>query len=163
MPALERSNAIIRKRVRAVLDRQARTQQNPLFTGQVSPTPFSTRHQVELVQPIAYQTVSNLATTPSFTHLDPTKELVTSMQWQPGGIRTNLNYDPGFYHEDVPPTFPGQHFPVGSEYNFGSNESEAQAKTALMGYSLDPYPRLNSGDVDWRLMDVLEAPVLQQI
>ncbi|KPI40425.1 Nitrogen assimilation transcription factor nirA [Cyphellophora attinorum] len=61
MPALERSDAIIRKRVQAVIDRQSNIHRRP---SQPSPVPVSTplfvptTHDMSLAQPTAFQTMS---------------------------------------------------------------------------------------------------------
>jgi len=77
------------------------------------------------------------------------------MQWQ-SGMRSSL-YSETTVHgstDDFLPAFPGQQFPVGgSEHSFGSGEVDPHARTALLGYNLDPHPRLSSGDIDWNFMD----------
>jgi hypothetical protein len=150
MPALERSHAIIRKRMQAVLDRQPRRLSQP---PPVTTQPFSmpTTHEMSLAQPTAFQAISNSAMSQPF---NTQNGFVSPIPWQ-SDMRSSLYHDAtqgGHLMEDFLPAFPGQQFPVGSEHSFGS-EVDTQARTALLGYSLDPHPRLNAGDIDWGLMD----------
>lgn len=165
MPALERSNAIIRKRMKAALDRQQahrseagrRSYSSTPPNGKFSiPTPTS--HQLDLAQPTAFQALSNPSLAHAYSQPDTPGSFVAPMQWQ-SGMRSSLYSDtPGTGHgsgtEDFLPAFPGQQFPVGgSEHSFGSSEVDPHARTALLGYNLDPHPRLSSGDIDWNFMD----------
>lgn len=152
MPALERSHAIIRKRMQAVIDRQPR---RPSQAPPVTSQPFSmpTTHEMSLAQPTAFQTISNAALTQPY---DPSNGFVAPIPWQ-SDMRSSLYNETGHngaapMMEDFLPAFPGQQFPVGSEHSFGS-DVDTQARTALLGYSLDPHPRLNAGDIDWGLME----------
>ena len=60
--------------------------------------------------------------------------------------------------DDFLPAFPGQQFPVGTEYYFGSNVFDANARMSLMGYNLDPHPKLDPGAIDWTLMQGYGVP-----
>lgn len=65
--------------------------------------------------------------------------------------------------DDFLPAFPGQQFPIAlsSEQSFsGMGGLDVDSRAALLGYSLDPHPRLNvgnfgamEGEVDWRVLD----------
>ena len=152
MPALERSVAIIRKRMKAVLDRQAKNQLQTLFPRTAThPTPFDTvtPQQQELSQPTAFQHLSNAY--PSHEQV-PTSGYPNTQSvpipWQ-SNVRTSLYSEPSF-QDDYLPAFPGQSFPVGSEHSFGSDGmADPQARQALLGFNLDPHPRLDHGDLDW--------------
>ena len=159
MPALERSVAIIRKRMKAVLDRQAKTQLNSLFPDSSTPEPFqmhASRQQVELAQPTVFQNISmanEYDTQDRANQFMPTHSI--PIPWQ-SNIRSSLFSDPqAVFPDEFLSAFPGQQFPVGSEHSFGSNELEVdpQARTALLGFNLDPHPRLNHGDLDWSYFD----------
>ncbi|KAL6246665.1 hypothetical protein RBB50_005972 [Rhinocladiella similis] len=158
MPALERSNAIIRKRMKAVLDRQkaARTNYSNGSTPPKFTIPTPTSHQMDLAQPTAFQALSNpaLAHT-TFSTPDAAGSFIAPMHWQ-SGIRSSIYSEQTQVLDDFLPAFPGQQFPVGSEHSFGSNEVDSHARTALLGYNLDPHPRLNSGDIDWTFVDNFE-------
>jgi len=163
MPALERSVAIIHKRMKAVLDRQAKTQPDFLFPDAPNPapnTPFdlpTIQQQMELAQPTGFQAISNPAVTEGYHQQDPTGFIPlhgVPVQWQ-SGMRSSLFSEHSF-SDDFLPAFPGQQFPVGSEHSFGSNEVDSQARTALLGYNLDPHPRINPGEIDWGFMDGFE-------
>lgn len=158
MPALERSNAIIRKRMKAVLDRQAKNHLNSLFPGSGSPSPFSmpTVQQLELAQPTIFQNISNPALSHNYSPSDPNSGFVAPMQWQ-SGMRSSLFSEHSATMDDFLPAFPGQQFPVGSEHSFGSAEVDQHSRNALLGYNLDPHPRLNAGDIDWNFMDTFES------
>ena len=70
------------------------------------------------------------------------------MQWQ-SNVRSSMYKEPSFSDEYLP-AFPGQTFPIGSEHSFGSDGMvDSQARTALMGFNLDPHPTLHHGDLDW--------------
>jgi len=160
MPALERSNAIIRKRMKAVLDRQAKSQTNSIYPTSSTPSKFSvptpTSHQLDLAQPTAFQTLSNASVSQSYSQPDTQTAYVAPIQWQ-SSMRTSVYSEPSALNDDALPAFPGQQFPVGSEHSFGSNEVDQHSRAALMGYNLDPHPRLNSGDIDWNFMDGFES------
>ena len=152
MPALERSAAIIKKRMKTVLERLATNTLQSLFPASHPPsTSFNiiTQQQQELAQPTAFQQISN----PFFGHGQPQPPVTYApqsipMQWQ-SSVRSSLFKDPSFSDEFLP-AFPGQTFPVGSEHSFGSEGMvDWQARTALMGFNLDPHPRLNHSDLDW--------------
>ena len=226
MPALERSDAIIRKRIQAVIDRHAPPHRRP---SQISPVSTSTplysvptMHDMSLAQPTAFQTISahnhqnqmpnmahqtiyspnghHVVTTtsadPTAASISPQHNFIPPTQWH-----TNVNSIPqqnayhtsptpvsatsspmyaqlqstAFHHqhqhshssphnqnpttfEDFLPAFPGQQFPLGmgtlDVSGNGFEEVDAQSRAALLGYSLDPHPRLNvTGEIDWRLLD----------
>lgn len=157
MPALDRSVAIIRKRMKAVLDRQAKAQMHNLFPESATPSTFSvaTPQQIDLAQPTAFQTLSN----PSVSYdrqehsSAPTPPHNVPIPWQ-SNMRSSLFSEP-VVAEDFLPAFPGQQFPVGSEHSFGSNEIDLdpQSKAALMGFNLDPHPRINHSHLDWNYVD----------
>jgi hypothetical protein len=152
MPALERSVAIIKKRMKTVLERLTSNTLQNLFPASPPPSaPFNviTPHQQELAQPTAFQQISNpyLGHEPPQTPATYTPQSVP-LQWQ-SSVRSSLFKEPSFSDEFLP-AFPGQTFPVGSEHSFGSEGMvDSQARTALMGFNLDPHPRLNHGDLDW--------------
>lgn len=154
MPALGRSNAIIRKRMRSVLDRQ-RSQIYHGHSNSTTPPQFNiptpTSQQIDLAQPTVFQTLSNPALARTTPYSESTSSFVAPMQWT-NGMRSNP-YDPPVLAEDFLPAFPGQQFPVGSEHSFGSGEVDPHARAALLGYNLDPHPRLNPGEIDWRFVD----------
>ena len=174
MPALERSHAIIGKRMKAVLDRQQRATQDTYPDPSTSmATTFSlpTSAEMTLAQPTPFQTLSTSSMhPPSHSHVqhdyntattssDPNSSFVAPMQWQ-SSLRTSLYSESTPSHsallEDFLPAFPGQQFPIsgvgGSEHSFGSSEAQSMdqhSRTALLGYNLDPHPRLNmSGTVE---------------
>ena len=154
MASLERSVAIIKKRMTAVLDRLAGHHIPPLFPAADRPTPpFHTMapQSQELAQPTAVQDMSHPFVTrghspqPGANYLPP---LTVPMPW-PSSVRTSLFKEPSL-SDDFLPAFPGQSFPVGSEHSFGSDANvDAQSRAALMGFNLDPHPRLSHGDLDW--------------
>ncbi|KIW93911.1 uncharacterized protein Z519_05226 [Cladophialophora bantiana CBS 173.52] len=165
MPVLERSNAIIRKRMKAALDRQKAQQgqvRRTYSNGSTPPNakfsiPTPTSHQMDLAQPTAFQALSNPALVHgAYSQPDTPGSFVAPMQWQ-SGMRSSLYSEPAHGSEDFLPAFPGQQFPVGSEHSFGSNEVDPHARTALLGYNLDPHPRLSTGDIDWNFMDTFEG------
>ncbi|KIX99822.1 uncharacterized protein Z520_04458 [Fonsecaea multimorphosa CBS 102226] len=164
-PALERSNAIIRKRMKAALDRQKAQQgqvRRTYSNGSTPPNtkfsiPTPTSHQMDLAQPTVFQALSNPALVHgTYSQADTPGSFAAPMQWQ-SGMRSSLYSEPAHGSEDFLPAFPGQQFPVGSEHSFGSNEVDPHARTALLGYNLDPHPRLSTGDIDWNFMDNFEG------
>ena len=152
MPALERSVAIIKKRMKAVLENQTNTQLRTLFPQSTQPpSTFSviTQHQQELAAPTGFQAISNPFHSQE-QQVSPTYATQQNipMQWQ-SSVRTSLFKEHSFT-DDYLPAFPGQSFPVGSEHSFGSDGvGDPQARAALMGFNLDPHPRLQHGDFDW--------------
>ena len=161
MPALERSNAIIRKRVKAVLDRQKAQSHRSYSNGSTPPRfnmPTPTSQQMDLAQPTAFQTLSNpILAHVGYSHADTAGSFAAaSMPWQ-SGLRNSLYSESGHPSDDFLPAFPGQQFPVGSDHSFSSGEVDPHARTALLGYNLDPHPRLSSGDIDWNFMDHFEG------
>ena len=162
MPALERSNAIIRKRIKAVLDRQKAQRADVRRSYSSTPPnskfriPTPTSHQMDLAQPTAFQSLSNPSLALNYSQPNTPNSFVAPMQWQ-SGMRSSLySVETTTQHsnEDFLPAFPGQQFPVGgSEHSFDSGEVDPHARTALLGYNLDPHPRLTSGDIDWNFID----------
>jgi Fungal specific transcription factor domain len=155
MPALDRSVAIIRKRMKAVLDRQAKSQLKSLFPDSSTPAPFTmaaTPQKINLSHTTPYQAITTLSLINEYPGQDQNSAFLPSqnipMPWQ-SDMRSSLYSEP--VSEDVLPAFPGQQFPVGSEHSFGSDnfDVDPQARAALMGFNLDPHPRLNHMDLDW--------------
>lgn len=160
MPALERSDAIIRKRVQAVLNR-CPPRRPSIPAPQPSSTPtfvVPTTHDMDLAQPTAFQTISAHAISQPYESA-MTNGFVAPMQWQ-SDMRSSLYSEPHMHNlmDDFLPAFPGQQFPVGSEHSFGS-DVDTRARTALLGYSLDPHPRLNAQEIDWRLMEGYDGAI----
>lgn len=152
MPALDRSVAIIKKRMKTVLERLTTNTLQNLFPATAPPSAsfnMITPHQRELAQPTAFQQISNPYSSHEPPHTSPTYTPPSlPMQWQ-SNARSSLFKEPSFTDEFLP-AFPGQTFPVGSEHSFGSDSMvDSQARTALMGFNLDPHPRLNHSDLDW--------------
>ena len=149
MPALQRSDAIIRKRMKAVLDRYDRRTSHPQQTMHTSaPFAMPTTQDMSLAEPTAFQTISNAQIPQStYPHPESSQSFIAPMQWQ-SDMRSSL-YSPtngnGVLMEDFLPAFPGQQFPVrlGSEHSFGDLDVDTHAKMGLMGYNLDPHPRIN--------------------
>ncbi|KAK5048476.1 hypothetical protein LTR84_005566 [Exophiala bonariae] len=160
MPSLERSNAIIRKRMKTVLDNQRARRKQAYSNGSTPPRynlPTPTTQQLSLAQPTAFQTLSSAALAHShYSHSDTTDSLSTPASWQ-AGIRSSLHSESEQHPEDFLPAFPGQQFPIGSEHNFASMEVDPQSRAALLGYNLDPHPRLSTNDIDWTFMDGYEG------
>jgi hypothetical protein len=164
MPALERSNAIIRKRMKAVLDRQ-RARRKQAYSNESTPPrynlPTPTTQQMNLAQPTAFQTLSNAVLAYShYPRSDTTDSFGTPVSWQ-AGIRSSLHSESEQHTEDFLPAFPGQQFPISAEHSFGTMEVDPNSRTALLGYNLDPHPRLSSSDIDWNFMDTYEGGQIQ--
>ncbi|KAJ4597012.1 hypothetical protein HRR83_004440 [Exophiala dermatitidis] len=159
MPALERSYAIISKRVRAVLDRHHLYNVGSDYSNGSTPPRFSmlpttTTQQMDT----AFQTLSNPGVmSDAYPQTDTPGSLAAAPMAWPPGMQNSLYPDAMHAMDDFLPAFPGQQFPVGSEHSFGSSDVDPQARTALMAYNLDPHPRLNSGDLDWNIMDAFET------
>lgn len=180
MPGLERSNAIIRKRMKGVVNAHlsAHSTFSPNTIIQQSNAVGPSSEQMALAQATAFQQMSN----PGLGHVfDPANELglqsshshdsstasVPSLVTDASSIQytsvtsTDLADNqlpmPAFV-DDFLPAFPGQQFPVGSEYYFGSNVFDANARMSLMGYNLDPHPKLDPGAIDWTLMQGYGVP-----
>jgi hypothetical protein len=145
MPALDRSVAIIKKRMKAVLDRQAQSHLNSLFPA---PSNFTNLSQPPNPDPPPFQ---SLSITDPYSSFSPPS---IPMQWQ-SSVRGSLYAEPGGFAEDsFLPAFPGQQFPVGTvSEGYAGGEVDPAARAALMGYNLDPHPRLNGGDLDWGFVD----------
>jgi Fungal specific transcription factor domain len=154
IPALDRSVAIIRKRMKAVLDGQAQTQLKSLF-----PTASSTPTSYAGMSPV--HDLSNPTPTSSFRPVtacyDPSTTFAQPgipMAWQ-SSVRGSLYAEPSF-SEDFLPAFPGQQFPVGTVESYGNPDGEMinpAARAALMGYNLDPHPTLDNRNLDWNFVD----------
>ena len=144
MPALDRSVGIIRKRMKAVLDRQAQSQLKSLFPSTSSTsTSFTNLSPKQMPLPAFNPTYDSSSFT---TQPQPSS---IPLQWQ-SSVRGSLYAEPSFA-EDFLPAFPGQNFPVGTGAE--SDGVDPQVRAALMGFNLDPHPRLNGGDLDWNLVD----------
>ena len=162
MPALDRSVGIIKKRMKAVLDRHAQSQLNSLFPTS-NPSGFANNlanpPQLDLASTPPFQALSNPAITAAASY-DPTNAFSQPhgipMQWQ-SSVRGSLYAEPtATFTEDFLPAFPGQQpFPVGTEGYGGLADPEVDpaARTALMGYNLDPHPRFNGADLNWGYVD----------
>ena len=156
MPALDRSVAIIKKRMKTVLERLTTNTLQNLFPGsgpQSAPFNIITPHQQELAQPTAFQQISNPYPSHEQQRASPTyAPQGVPMPWQ-SSVRSSLFKEPSLSDEFLP-AFPAQTFPVGSEHSFGSESMvDSQARTALMGFNLDPHPRLNHSDLDWNFAE----------
>lgn len=152
MPALDRSVAIIKKRMKTVLERLTTNTLQNLFPGSAPQSAhfhMITPHQQDLAQPTAFQQISNPHSSHEQSQTSATyAPQSVPMQWQ-SDVRGSLFKEPSFSDEYLP-AFPGQTFPVGSEHSFESDAMvDSQARTALMGFNLDPHPRLNHSDLDW--------------
>ena len=144
MSSLERSVAIIRKRMKAVLDRQATNQLNSLFPVQ-PPIQFdmaTSQQQLDHPQPTPFQTVPNQSM--SAAMYPGSDQAFGQLPTMP------TLYSEQSFNEDFLPAFPGHQFPMGSEHSFGTNE---EARSALMRFNLDPYPRFNSAEIDRNFVD----------
>jgi hypothetical protein len=167
MPGLERSNAIIGKRMKGVVDAHLRvhTTFSPNTITQqaaaVGPVP---EHMI-LAEATAFQQISN----PGIGHVfDPMQAVQhqpiemsppVSVQSAVMPFSTTLPHDlegqlplPAFV-DDFLPAFPAQQFPVGSEYYMGQNTFGAQERASLMGFNLDPHPRVDPNVINWTLLD----------
>lgn len=161
MPALDRSVAIIKKRMKAVLDRQAQSHLNSLFPSASSTLPPGFANILSQSQPSPPPPFQSLSITASAGRYDHTDAFSSHphgipMQWQ-SSVRGSLYAEPNAgFPEDFLPAFPGQQFPVGTAGGYGSmgdGEVDPAARAALMGYNLDPHPKLNGGDLDWGFVD----------
>jgi len=172
MPGLERSDAIMRKRMKGVVDTHLSTHHalSPNSIAQQSASIAPSSDQIVLAQTTAFQQISN----PGIGHVYQPTEFAVH---QPASSDTTMisaistpRYSitesqtlsgqmplPAFVDEFLP-AFPGQQFPVGSDYTFGNTDFDPQARMALMGYNLDPHPRVDPGDIDWSLMDNIQIP-----
>ncbi|KEF52289.1 uncharacterized protein A1O9_11529 [Exophiala aquamarina CBS 119918] len=164
MPALERSNAIIRKRMKVALDRHRAQRKQAYSNGSTPPKynlPTPTTQQTNLALPTAFQTISNGVMAYShYPRSDTTDSFGTPVSW-PAGIRTSMHSESEQHTEDFMPAFPGQQFPIGSENSFSAMGVDPNARATLLGYTLDPHPRLNSSDIDWNFMDTYEGGQIQ--
>lgn len=154
MSSLERSVAIIRKRMKAVLERQATNQLNSLFPVS-TPLHFEMSTAQHHTQPMSFQTMSHPAIPDMYSGPEPPLGLVQ----QPGmpmhslsDSRTSLYAEQPYPEVDFLPAFPGHQFPLSSDHNFGPHE---EAKSGLMRFNLDPYPRFSSDEIDRNFVDAL--------
>ena len=103
--------------------------------------------EMSLAPSAAYDHVSNQPpASNSHPHTNVSAEFVAPMQWQ-SDLRSSLYSEVSSGIDEYLPAFPGQRFPVGSEHSLGSSEVDSQARGALLGYHLDPHPKLNAGDI----------------
>ena len=173
MPGLERSDAIIKKRMRGVVDAylRAHSHLSPNSIAQQAAAVGPSSDQMALAQANPFQQMSN----PGIGHVfDPTHlaqhikdESVTPSMPTPAAVMpytTTLPADlegqmplPAFV-DDFLPAFPGQQFPVGAEYYLDENNFDPQARMSLMGFNLDPHPRLDPSSINWNLMDSTPIP-----
>lgn len=167
MPGLERSEAIIRKRMKGVVDAHLRAHAifSPNTISQQAAAIGPLPEHMALAGATAFQQISN----PGIGHVyDPTHV----MQQQPIELSppasvhssvmpfsTTMSHDlegqlplPAFV-DDFLPAFPGQQFPVGSEYYMGTNVFGSQERASLMGFNLDPHPRVDPNAINWTLLD----------
>ncbi|KAK5106578.1 hypothetical protein LTS08_000698 [Lithohypha guttulata] len=183
MPGLERSNAIIRKRMQGVVDAHLRAHSHlsPNSIEQQASALGPPTSQIALAEATAFQQMSN----PGIGHIfDPNNQQLTpqtspsdpstvnsipsistpvSTMQQQYTVTTTLLPDlqgqmplPAFV-DDFLPAFPGQQFPVGSEYYFGNDGFDTQSKMHLMGHNLDPHPKIDPGAIDWQSIGKIEV------
>lgn len=176
MPGLERSDAIIRKRMKGVVDAHLRAHSHlsPNSIEQQASAIGPAADQIALAQATAFQQMSQ----PGIGHVFDPNQLTPQTSHSNGStapsvpsvstpappampynavstMTTELQGQmplPAFV-DDFLPAFPGQQFPVGSEYYFGGGDFDAQSKMHLMGYNLDPHPRLDPSAINWQMMD----------
>jgi hypothetical protein len=141
MSSLERSVAIIRKRLKAVLDRQATNQLNSLFptSAPMQSNIGKGQNHMEHTQQAQFQPMSIAAmSAPMYARAD---------------LQQGFNQPPSLpihsqsFMEDYLPAFPGHQFP---EHSFGSHD---EARSSHMLFNLDPYPRFNSEEIDRNFVD----------
>lgn len=167
MPGLERSNAIIRKRMQGVVDAHLRVYAtfSPNTIEQQAAAVGPLPEHMALAGATAFQQISN----PGIGHVfDPMQAVQhqpivisppASVQSSAMPFSTTLPHDlegqlplPAFV-DDFLPAFPGQQFPVGSEYYMDQNAFGAQERASLMGFNLDPHPRVDPSVINWTLLD----------
>ena len=144
MSSLERSVAIIRKRLKAVLDRQATNQLNSLFptSAPMQSNVGKGQTYMEHTQSAQFSPMSLAAiSTPMYTRVE---------QQQGFNQPPHLPIHSQSFMEDYLPAFPGHQYPIGSEHSFGSNDD---ARASLMHFNLDPYPRFNVEEIDRNFVD----------
>jgi Fungal specific transcription factor domain/Fungal Zn(2)-Cys(6) binuclear cluster domain len=146
MSSLERSVAIIRKRMKAVLERQATNQLNSLFPVS-TPVHFEMSTAQHHTQPALFQTMSHPAIPDMYS--GPEQQPSIPMQ-SLSESRATLYAEQSYSEVDFLPAFPGHQFPIGSDHSFGPNE---EAKSGLMRFNLDPYPRFTSDEIDRNFVD----------
>ena len=156
MPALDRSLGIIRKRMKAVLDRQARHHLDSLFSNQMVTQPpsfavapnqqYDTTHTVDVKS--GKHAASIMVGDEQVLDFNSPLQNVSGT-WH-GDIPHNVYTDAPFA-DDFLPAFPGQRLPTGSEQSFGSDVMDPQVRASLMGFNLDSHATLLHSDTDWSL------------
>lgn len=164
MPGLERSNAIIRKRMRGVVDTHLRVHGilSPNSISQQAATIGPPQEQMALAGATAFQQISN----PGVGHVfDPMPHQSMEMPSSTSAQSSILPFSTTLPHDlegqlplpalvdDFLPAFPGQQFPVGSEYYMGGTAFGSQERVSLMGSNLDPQPRLDPNAINWTLLE----------
>jgi hypothetical protein len=155
MPVLEKSSAIIRKRITSVLNRQeAHYPREMIIRPQFS---LTTAHDFDMVLPVNAQSESVFAMS-GYSDTETGAIYTASPTWQDGS-QNGLSSEHAIFTEEFLPAFPGQRFPVEMDQGFESVDTSSHAsRNSLPGYNLDPHTRLNVGDIDWRLMETFERP-----
>jgi hypothetical protein len=161
MPALARSNAIIQKRLSAVLEKHA-TGPSTLYHDVINATPFNlpTAQQLNLAEISTLQAISNPNIMQQYQFGSPTTGFemppAVPARWQ---NRARGNSYPGdqLVTDDFLPAFPTAQFPIGGSFNFGTDIADAQSRATLMGSYLDPHPRIKpeEGNINWNMMNGL--------
>ena len=168
MPGLERSDAIIKKRMTGVVDAHLRANSHlsPHSIAQQAAAVGPSSDQMVLAQANPFQQISNPGVGHVFDPADHARQVKhesedASNPRQPVTMAytDTLSSDlqgqmplPAFV-DDFLPAFPGQQFPVGSEYYLASGDFDPQARMSLMGFNLDPHPKLDPSAINWDLMD----------
>lgn len=173
MPGLERSDAIIKKRMKGVVDAHlhAHSHLSPNSIAQQAAAVGPSSDQMALAQANPFQQMSDhsIGHGPDPTHLaqqikdeSVTPSIPVEAAVMP--YTTTLPADlegqmplPAFV-ENFLPAFPGQQFPVGSDYYFSDTNFDPQARMSLMGFNLDPHPRLDPSAINWDLMGSMPMP-----
>lgn len=168
MPGLERSEAIIRKRMKGVVDAHLRAHRmfSPNTISQQAAAVGPLPEHVALANATAFQQISN----PGIGHVfDPAQMMLQQQPIElspPASVHssvipfsTTLPHDlegqlplPAFV-DDFLPAFPGQQFPVATDYYMSTNTFGSQDKASLMGFNLDPHPRVDPNAINWNLLD----------
>lgn len=173
MPGLKRSDAIIKKRMKGVVDAHLRAHSHfsPHSVTQNAAAVGPSSNQMALAQANPFQQISNPgighvfdpshiaqpikdeSVTPSIPNSAPVVPYTTAL---PTDLQGQMPL-PAFV-DDFLPAFPGQQFPVGSDYYLGGNNFDPQARMSLMGFNLDPHPRLDPSAINWNLVDHTPLP-----
>ena len=163
MPGLERSNAIIKKRMQGVIDThlRAHTMLSPHSVIQQAAAVGPDTDQIALAQATAFQQISNQGMghvyNPALTNILTPSVSPQAIPFTSGLSAGDQMALPAFV-DDFLPAFPGQQFPVGNDYYFSSDSFDPQARMSLMGFNLDPHPRLDPAAINWNLMDGAQIP-----